>query len=227
MELVECICGSILNAQEISEHIKTFHINKFEITPDFSSLEVREFFQNLFPDYKIHMQSGSGNYALYSITLTKGEVCIEQRLGNTQINHRYPQTLEDAAAEVIDRVHVIQYITSRLLKIGNFRTLYCHRFQYGYRPSESRYVFSYAPEQGSSEELLNDSFYPHKHQDDEDQKQYLEDFILNYRQYFVSELEGILESVNHDGYFEGYSINGISCNHLLFSNDEVRLEIID
>lgn len=224
MELVQCYCGSVFNDQDISDHIQIFHLDKNETLSGYTFQELKTFFQDLFPDYDIHTESGSS--ASFTLNLVKDNTRIEQIIG-TSFSNQFPNTLEAAAAEVIGRIHLIQHITTQTGLLGCFETFHCHEFLYKNHLQNSYFTFRFTLKE-NPDEVITKQYFPHQYsKNDKKQKQYLDDFIADFRQYFVSELEGTLEKIEDSGYFNGYSINGIPCEHLLFSSSTVRVEIIE
>jgi hypothetical protein len=214
------MCDSVFyNEDLLINHIKERHIKVYED----KSIDVGELYEALkkeFPDDIISIDDGEGWYTEYRIHIKHNGMDIEQHLGNDKNRLKNnPEFIEGAISEIKSKINTAEDIVKRLKEIGQFDTLNCRDFDQGQYSDEDKFTFIFKLP-GEEKERIH-TYYPWGKDSD------VEKFIDGFKQYFVDKLEGIWLANYNEGYFEEFTIDGVSIDGLISRAKKVRLEIIE
>ena len=170
-----------------------------------------------YPDFNISMRNGDGWYTDVIFELSNDKYRIVQYYGNNNSQgyprNQNPSTYEELAEEIDGKFNLISEISNEVFEKYDFK-LEEANYTYGYSEDEHSYEFVFL----NGENRIIESYYPYKldHYD----------FIHNLKQYVVTCLEGSSEHIYDDGYFAGYTIDGIDIS-IIMKAKKVKLEIIE
>lgn len=201
---------------ELIEHIKQNYVKVLE-NKTTSISELLSKLQEVFSDYKVHIEDGNGWYADYKVYLKKGESTIEQYFGNEGNKHfKNPETIDEVVMEINEKIDVIDSIVKAATSKYDFKEFSFVNYTYGYTADEHCYRFSFKLH--DSNETHVENYYRYEMEIDE--------FVAELEKYFVKVLEGEPQTYHDDGYFVDYTVDGVRIEHIMNSK-KVRLEVIE
>lgn len=221
-EKYACYCGSVFTDElELIQHIKDNHVEKIKRVDELE--DVLQAIKNNFPDIKVKTLSGEGWYCKTKFDLDWKGIKIEQHYGNSKHfdYEKFPETITQLVEEIQWKINIINQIINEVNNLGKFDYFKCKEFSYGYSSDEHRFEFLYKLKNGY--ERVN---YYHPW-DCQSEYKNVNDFINSFKIYFIKEIEGITDIIYDQGYFVGFSVNGINITPLFENNKKIKITVLE
>jgi hypothetical protein len=219
------IDGSIFSSEEeLINYIRKKYVKEFKGKKTDIS-EIYDILHQHFPDWKVNVENGAGWYAEYIIKLSKDRTVIEQHYANEKaetdrfyVYKGNPDNFQDLIKEISWKIETAKRMIDKIRSIGDFEDIYCKEFDYGYSQDEHHFTFVYKLKEWG--DYSEERYYPWGEKGEDE-------FVNDFKKYFVTKLEGEIKPDYDDGYFNGYTIDGINIDGLVRRARKVRLEIVE
>jgi len=213
-------CSTVFSGEEsYIQHFKNEHASVDESFEN-DNHKILENLKTDFPACKIDMILDDDHwFAEVKFVIDDNGTLIEQYFRSKQDNDSYADTYSDLKNQVQWKIHKKNELLSKIELVGSFDKIVCDKFQYGYSDDEHSFDFSFVIKR--EKETRFTSFFPWSHDQTED------DFINDFKAYFLNSVEGAAAPYYENGYFQGYRIDGIPINEMLLKANTAKLFIIE
>lgn len=213
------VCDAVFSQEDsFIEHFKEKHI-QIENETFFENDEILSKLKNDFPNLKIDKIQYDDHMANFLFYVHDGDCLIEQFYQPQSEYYSFPRTYDELVADIKWKISKKDELLKKISNIGTFDEIICEKFDYGYSDDEHSFNFRFKTK-GSKNDRF-ESFYPWAKDQSEDE------FVRNFKRFFVKTLEGEVVSYYEGGYFVGYKIDGVLINELLLNANHAKLKIID
>lgn len=221
-----CYCGKILTSElELIQHIKDNHVQVIKNENNLST--IIEIIKKEFPGVEVKAYNGERYECKLRFELKWKSIIIEQLFGNNSNSYASrlnPETIDSLIQDIDSKIKIINKIEREVKKLGEFEYFKCEKFDCGYTPNEDRYKFLYKLENKNYNNKEQDIAYYYPWGDFYNNEN---EFINSFKIYFLKEIEGIPKEILNEGYFDGYSINGINVTPLFESGKKIKLTVLE
>lgn len=171
-----------------------------------------------FPMCEFDLEEVNEWYALKTFHIHYKGCDIIEHYGKNDLHIKNPSSFEELAFSIKQLITIVDDLTTKISSIGNFDELTFTGFSRGYSLDEDSFTIKFKVNGDNKYHCTE--YYPWGDITEEQ-------FLNQFKQYFLTEIEGKLGSIYDRGHFVSHTIDNIPIDNILNSDKRIRISIVE